>query len=372
MGRGGQDDAEEEAVTVKTVAVGDLVLDERCQARAEINTEAVEEYVEAYRSGKAIPAIEVYLVSGKLYVVDGYHRVPAAREAGATTIECRVVGDGTIDDAAWYATSVNDGHGVRRTRADKRRAVRMALQNPNSAKKSDRAIAEHCGVGHQLVGDVRREHEGVGQVDESSTSTPNPTKSHNSREGKDGKMYPASHDGEHPAEGGDVAGRCGAVRKRDAAIESLLREGVSHSEIAKKVGCTSVIVANTASRLGISVKELRRERLHGQILEMVEAGIGASDIARRLGCSTSTVFAAKRRAGVEPASTGPSMNDYIVSAGDHEAVWQAALDRHEGFWKHASPEEAKALAAGLSRLLRVVRKVADKAEGVSDGSTQEG
>ena len=68
----------------------------------------------------------------------------------------------------------------------------MALQNPKSKDKSDRAIAEHVGVHHQLVGKIRDELE---KVDESSTCPPNPAESHDGpkrRKGKDGKSYPAA------------------------------------------------------------------------------------------------------------------------------------------------------------------------------------
>lgn len=181
----------------KKVPIEEIVMDERCQARAEVNHDAVREYADAYRSahslGAMLPPPEVYLVSGKLYLVDGYHRVPAAITAGVGFLRVSIVGEGTIDDAIWYATGVNQAHGVRRSNEDKRRAVRMALESPIGQEQSNRVIAEHCGVGHQLVGEVRREweakHAAPVQVDESSTcdEPPEPPR----RRGKDGKSYPA-------------------------------------------------------------------------------------------------------------------------------------------------------------------------------------
>jgi hypothetical protein len=76
---------------------------------------------------------------------------------------------GTRLDAITFGFKANDRHGLRRTNADKRYAVALALRE--FGELSDRAIAEICGVGHQLVADVR-------QLDDSSSS---------SRTGRDGK-----------------------------------------------------------------------------------------------------------------------------------------------------------------------------------------
>lgn len=69
------------------------------------------------------------------------------------------------------------GHGLRRTNADKRRAVMAALAHPNGRGLSDRLIAEHCGVSDPFVGTVRAELQTV-----SSLATTE------KRKGKDGKQ----------------------------------------------------------------------------------------------------------------------------------------------------------------------------------------
>lgn len=74
-------------------------------------------------------------------------------------------------------SSRNAAHGLRRTIADKRRAVAMALAL--HGEMTDRAIADHCDVSNTFVGEIRR-----GQV---STWTP---ETH--RVGKDGKRYPVT------------------------------------------------------------------------------------------------------------------------------------------------------------------------------------
>ncbi len=63
--------------------------------------------------------------------------------------------EGSRKDALLYAASANASHGLRRTNADKRRAVLLVLGA--CSKWSDRRIAEVCGVGNKFVGDVRRQ-----------------------------------------------------------------------------------------------------------------------------------------------------------------------------------------------------------------------
>lgn len=46
-------------------------------------------------------------------------------------------------------------HGLRRTNADKRRAVMTLLRDEEWGGWSDREIARRCGVGHQMVSPLR-------------------------------------------------------------------------------------------------------------------------------------------------------------------------------------------------------------------------
>ena len=165
--------------TVK-LPIEQIHLDARFQARSRVELDAVDDYAEAYRAGADMPPADVFEVSGAHFVVDGFHRVPAALAAGLDFLRVRVVGSGSIDEAIWYATGVNQAHGVRRSPEDKRRAVRMALDCHGGAQ-SDRAVAEHCGVSNHLVARVRRAQVGHLPPDEA------PPK----RTGRDGKQYPA-------------------------------------------------------------------------------------------------------------------------------------------------------------------------------------
>ena len=163
--------------------IREIVRDERCQARVKPDPDISEEYANAYRAKAKMPPIEVFIVDGAPYVVDGWHRLAGAIKAEVTWITCDIVGTGTIDEAIWKAVAANQTHGYRRSNEDKRNAVRLALESQIGIEQSSRVIAEHLGVSDKLVSELRAEREEARrQVRESA---PEPVK----RTGKDGKSY---------------------------------------------------------------------------------------------------------------------------------------------------------------------------------------
>lgn len=172
----------------KKFPIEDVVRDASCQSRAIGNAEATDDYAAHLRAGGTLPDIEVFLVNGVPYVVDGFHRLDAHLAAGVTFVRAVIVGRGTVDEAAWYATGANKSNGLRRTNADKRKAVRNALTNPIGSEQSSRTIADHVGVSDFLVREVREEVEG--QLRDSRSSAPAAPKR---LVGKDGKSRPATH-----------------------------------------------------------------------------------------------------------------------------------------------------------------------------------
>jgi hypothetical protein len=144
--------------------VADLRSHEDCQARLGLTEEAVKSYEQAYKAGKALPALEVFEVNGELIVVDGFHRLEAARRAGVETLPVEIVGKGTMAEAEWAALGKNHNHGVRRTREDKRKAVQMALANTAAAKLTNRSLAKYLEVSHTFVANERKMAEVLGEV----------------------------------------------------------------------------------------------------------------------------------------------------------------------------------------------------------------
>ena len=134
--------------------LADIILDPEVQSRTQIDADVVEEYAEKMREGTRFPPIVVFLDGEDLRVADGFHRVEAARLAGLDDIEADVR-SGSRRDAVLHAVGANSTHGLRRTNADKRRAVQILLDDPEWTQWSAREIARRAGVSHVLVGRLR-------------------------------------------------------------------------------------------------------------------------------------------------------------------------------------------------------------------------
>jgi hypothetical protein len=132
-----------------------LRLDGGTQVRAAINETIVQEYREAMQTGVNFPPVVAFFDGQVHWLADGFHRVQAAVASGRDEFEVDLR-PGTREDAVWYACAANQAHGLRRSNADKRKAVEVALRSPKAQALSDRAIAEHCGISHNFVGEVRR------------------------------------------------------------------------------------------------------------------------------------------------------------------------------------------------------------------------
>jgi len=138
------------------VKLAEIRRDGGTQPRATINYDIIEEYKEAYSIGARLPPPIVFYDGENYWLADGFHRHSAFAVTGLDEMECEVR-QGTLADAVWYSCSANQSHGLRRTNSDKRRAVCAALEHPKSKGLSDSAIAEHCGVSHPTVANIRKE-----------------------------------------------------------------------------------------------------------------------------------------------------------------------------------------------------------------------
>jgi ParB-like chromosome segregation protein Spo0J len=145
-------------------------LDFSIHARARVRNDVVGEYAARMEAGDEFPAVVVFRERRRrtLWLADGQHRVKAARSLNRTEIEAEVR-RGDRRAALLYACGANLDHGLRRTNADKRRAVELMLADEESRNLSDREIAQRCAVNHGLVGDVRRSMEADGRLEESSS-----------------------------------------------------------------------------------------------------------------------------------------------------------------------------------------------------------
>lgn len=127
------------------------------QSRVELNQSTISEYAESIRLAVDLPPVVVFFDGATFWLADGFHRFHAHREAGAMEI----AGDihtGTQRDAILYSVGANAAHGLRRTNADKRRAVETLLRDAEWAAWSDREIARQCHVHHETVAGIRASH----------------------------------------------------------------------------------------------------------------------------------------------------------------------------------------------------------------------
>ena len=141
------------AETAELVPLALIRLDPGTQVRARIDEEVVGEYAQAM--GKGAPFPEVTLVKETPYhfaIADGWHRVLAAKKLGRKHILARWT-PGDRQTTLRIALRANAAHGLRRTNADKRRAVELALKA--FPRLSSRQIADLCAVSHFMVDAVR-------------------------------------------------------------------------------------------------------------------------------------------------------------------------------------------------------------------------
>lgn len=150
-----------QTITIQPMKIEHLTIDSDMQPRVTLTLEAIEEYMEAYQNGEAMPAIEIVTDGDRNWVVDGFHRMESAKRVGLDTITCSIR-TGDRADAIWFASSANQRHGIRRTNRDKNRAVMMALVAKPAS--SLREIADHCGVSHVFVSLCKAKTEAVEEL----------------------------------------------------------------------------------------------------------------------------------------------------------------------------------------------------------------
>jgi hypothetical protein len=164
---------------VTELPISSIRLDGGTQSRASLSTTTIAEYAEAMTAGATFPPVVVFFDGKTRWLADGFHRVSASVKIGRDRIECEVR-QGSQRDAILFSVAANATHGLRRSNADKRHAVELLLADSKWSKKSDRWIADACGVSAPTVAKAR---EGSGVRDLHLPTT---------REGRDGKQQPAT------------------------------------------------------------------------------------------------------------------------------------------------------------------------------------
>jgi hypothetical protein len=138
------------------IPIAAIRLDGGTQQRDRAHPDVIEEYVNAYLDdAQKMPPVGVVQEGETFWLWDGFQRVAAASHAGEKQIQASIT-VGTHRDAFRMSLGANDTHGLRRTVADKQRAIQSALQDEEFGKLSNREIAKLCNVSHFFVNSLRR------------------------------------------------------------------------------------------------------------------------------------------------------------------------------------------------------------------------
>ena len=122
------------------------------QVRTVLDKGVIDDYCEALKNGAIFPPIDVFKEqgSGRYILADGFHRLLAHIHAEIETIDCEVH-EGGMHEALLFALGANAQHGLRRSNADKRNAVMMALKDPAISALLVTEIADICRVTKRTV-----------------------------------------------------------------------------------------------------------------------------------------------------------------------------------------------------------------------------
>ena len=143
-----------------------IVLDAGTQIRAVLDDDTVEEYAAAMKEGAQFPPAIVFHDGRQYLLADGFHRVAAAVRNGFQDFVFDVRA-GSKSETLKYALSANAQHGLRRTNADKRRSVALALIE--WPKLANVELARICAVTDKTVAEVRAELESTSEIPRSQT-----------------------------------------------------------------------------------------------------------------------------------------------------------------------------------------------------------
>jgi ParB-like nuclease domain len=139
---------------MKLLRLETIRIDGDAQPREEISNDVVAQYRDDMEAGATFPAVTVFHDGKDYWLADGFHRHRAARALGWTRIAADVH-RGTQRDAILHSCGANTTHGLRRSNADKRRAVERLLRDPEWCRWSDSEIARVCTVDHKTVAAAR-------------------------------------------------------------------------------------------------------------------------------------------------------------------------------------------------------------------------
>jgi len=139
------------------LSIAEIRRDGGTQPREKLDLNHIATLSEAIEDGAELDPVIVFYDGSDYWLADGFHRCKAHEESGLEDIPV-VIHQGTRRDAILYSVGANAEHKAAkpRSRADKRRAVTMLLNDPEWGKWSDREIARQCKVSQTFVSSKRK------------------------------------------------------------------------------------------------------------------------------------------------------------------------------------------------------------------------
>lgn len=138
------------------LATDNILASAATQVRKKLDRDTIDQYTQDMQNGAIFPRLVVFAEAGgdRYILADGFHRHHAYvnAEIGQCPVE---VHEGGLHEALMYALQANDEHGLRRSNADKRNAVEIALKDPEISTQTVNEIADICRVNERTVRRIR-------------------------------------------------------------------------------------------------------------------------------------------------------------------------------------------------------------------------
>lgn len=152
----GRDEIRATISKMKSLKIKEIRTDAGTQIRVRLNEDTVAEYAESFTDGAQFPPVVVFHDGNENILADGFHRVMGAIRAGLKDVLADIR-KGSRTDALKYALGANSNHGLKRTNADKRNSIDVALKE--WPKLSSAELGRICCVHHSTVEEIRKSNQ---------------------------------------------------------------------------------------------------------------------------------------------------------------------------------------------------------------------
>jgi hypothetical protein len=96
---------------VRCVPLSEIIQDQTLQVRSKLDESAIRRYAAALKADSELPPVALADIDGRLFLLDGWHRIAAHRQCGEIQI-CAVVKPMNRSEAVWAAADANRKNGV--------------------------------------------------------------------------------------------------------------------------------------------------------------------------------------------------------------------------------------------------------------------